>query len=81
MDVLTAKDIENRVELAISKLPSNPLGFRLRKGGIYKIDGRWWAYLDVEKEPENQSVIWDAVAQIEGILEDDLKVQVSVTAA
>jgi hypothetical protein len=80
MNDLNADEIRDQVERTLSGLRDNRYGLRVAENGVHRVDGRWWVVLDVANEPQLRSEIWDAVALIEELL-DQQDLKVSVTAA
>jgi hypothetical protein len=61
--------VKQRVSAVLDQLKENPLG--LRVASVHCIDGRWWAFLEVSREPEHRPEVWDALAEIEERLEEE----------
>ncbi len=78
MSELNEATLRIKVQEVLGQLKENPLGLRL--ADVHQVDGRWWVFLDVVKEPPIRAQVWDAVADIERRLEDQ-NVQALVTAA
>lgn len=73
-------EVAHAVEEVIGKMKANPLGVHLAEGGVYCVDGHWWAVLKTQREPEKRSEVWDTIVELEEMLDDE-DVSISLTAA